>query len=109
MDLSVFDLYTGECEFIKAGASATFIKRKDKSRTFKFHKSSDRSGTQAGTRFRQTDVKRRRFCDHGDGRGDGCAANRRTGCAAGNDHSGNVDDQPERVCKSHFTTGTELE
>ena len=30
VDLSVFDLYTGECEFIKAGASATFIKRKDK-------------------------------------------------------------------------------
>lgn len=30
IDLSVFDLYTGECEIIKAGASSTFIKKKDK-------------------------------------------------------------------------------
>ncbi len=29
VDMTVFDLYTGECEFIKAGASSTFIKRKD--------------------------------------------------------------------------------
>ncbi len=30
VDLSVFDLYTGKCELIKAGASSTFIKKKDK-------------------------------------------------------------------------------
>ena len=29
MDLSVFDLYSGECEIVKAGASSTFIKKKD--------------------------------------------------------------------------------
>ena len=29
IDLTVFDLYTGECELIKAGASSTFIRRKD--------------------------------------------------------------------------------
>ncbi len=30
IDLSVFDLYTGTCEMIKAGASTTFIKKKEK-------------------------------------------------------------------------------
>lgn len=30
IDMSVFDLYTGTCEIIKAGASSTFIKKKDK-------------------------------------------------------------------------------
>ena len=30
MDMSLFDLYTGKCEFIKAGAAPTFIRRKDK-------------------------------------------------------------------------------
>lgn len=30
IDMSLFDLYTGKCEFTKAGASTTFIKRKDK-------------------------------------------------------------------------------
>ena len=30
VDMSVFDLYTGECEIIKAGASSTFIRKKDK-------------------------------------------------------------------------------
>ena len=30
IDMSVFDLYTGSCELIKAGASTTFIKKKDK-------------------------------------------------------------------------------
>ena len=29
VDMSVFDLYTGECEIIKAGASSTFIRKKD--------------------------------------------------------------------------------
>ena len=29
VDMAVFDLYTGECEIIKAGASSTFIKKKD--------------------------------------------------------------------------------
>ena len=29
VDMSVFDLYSGECEIIKAGASSTFIKKKD--------------------------------------------------------------------------------
>ena len=29
IDMSVFDLYTGECEIIKAGASSTFIKKGD--------------------------------------------------------------------------------
>lgn len=29
VDMSVFDLYTGECSVIKAGASSTFIKKKD--------------------------------------------------------------------------------
>jgi stage II sporulation protein E len=29
IDMSVFDLYTGTCEIIKAGASSTFIKRKN--------------------------------------------------------------------------------
>lgn len=29
VDMTVFDLYSGECEIIKAGASSTFIKRKD--------------------------------------------------------------------------------
>lgn len=27
IDMSVFDLYTGKCEFVKAGASMTFVKR----------------------------------------------------------------------------------
>ena len=30
VDMSVFDLYTGECEIIKAGASSTFIRKKDR-------------------------------------------------------------------------------
>lgn len=30
IDMSVFDLYTGKCELIKAGASATFIRQKEK-------------------------------------------------------------------------------
>lgn len=30
IDMSVFDLYSGKCEFLKAGASMTFIKRADK-------------------------------------------------------------------------------
>lgn len=30
IDMSVFDLYSGRCEFLKAGASMTFIKRADK-------------------------------------------------------------------------------
>ena len=30
VDMSVFDLYTAKCRIIKAGASSTFIKRKDK-------------------------------------------------------------------------------
>ena len=29
VDMTVFDLYTGQCEIIKAGASATFIRKKD--------------------------------------------------------------------------------
>lgn len=29
IDMSIFDLYTGSCEFIKAGASSTFIKKKN--------------------------------------------------------------------------------
>lgn len=29
IDVSLFDLYTGKCEMVKAGASVTFIKRKD--------------------------------------------------------------------------------
>ena len=29
LDISLFDLYSGTCEFVKAGAAATFIKRKD--------------------------------------------------------------------------------
>lgn len=29
VDVSLFDLYSGECEFVKAGASATFIKREN--------------------------------------------------------------------------------
>lgn len=29
VDMTVFDLYTGECEVIKAGASSTFIKKKN--------------------------------------------------------------------------------
>ena len=28
--MSVFDLYTGQCEFVKAGASTTYIKRGEK-------------------------------------------------------------------------------
>lgn len=30
IDMSVFDLYSGKCEFVKAGASMTFIKRPDR-------------------------------------------------------------------------------
>ena len=30
MDMSIFDLYTGKCKFIKAGAAPTFIKRAEK-------------------------------------------------------------------------------
>ena len=30
VDMSVFDLYNGQCEFVKAGASMTFVKRADK-------------------------------------------------------------------------------
>ena len=30
VDVSLFDLYSGVCEFVKAGASATFIRRKDR-------------------------------------------------------------------------------
>ncbi len=30
VDMSIFDLYTGECEIIKAGASSTFIKKGDR-------------------------------------------------------------------------------
>ena len=30
IDMSVFDLYNGKCEIVKAGASMTFIKREDK-------------------------------------------------------------------------------
>lgn len=30
VDMTVFDLYTGRCEIIKAGASSTFIKKKDR-------------------------------------------------------------------------------
>lgn len=29
LDLCVFDLYTGECDFLKAGAATTFIRRKE--------------------------------------------------------------------------------
>ena len=29
IDMSIFDLYTGTCEIIKAGASSTFIRRED--------------------------------------------------------------------------------
>ena len=29
VDVSLFDLYEGSCEFVKAGAAATFLKRKD--------------------------------------------------------------------------------
>ena len=29
VDMTVFDLYTGECEIIKAGASSTFIRKKN--------------------------------------------------------------------------------
>lgn len=30
IDLSIFDLYTGECEFMKAGAAVTFIRKADR-------------------------------------------------------------------------------
>lgn len=30
IDAAIFDLYTGECEFVKAGASATFVKQNGK-------------------------------------------------------------------------------
>lgn len=33
IDASLFDLYNGTCEFVKAGASTTFIKRKDRVET----------------------------------------------------------------------------
>ncbi len=33
IDASLFDLYSGTCEFVKAGASTTFIKRKDRVET----------------------------------------------------------------------------
>ena len=29
LDISLFDLYNGTCEFVKAGAAATYIKRQD--------------------------------------------------------------------------------
>jgi len=29
VDVSLFDLYEGTCEFVKAGAAATFLKRRD--------------------------------------------------------------------------------
>lgn len=29
LDLSVFDLYNGQCEFLKAGATTTFVRKKD--------------------------------------------------------------------------------
>lgn len=35
IDMSVFDLYTGKCEFVKAGASTTFIRHKNKVESFK--------------------------------------------------------------------------
>lgn len=35
VDISLFDLYSGECEFVKAGAAVTFIKREDKVETIR--------------------------------------------------------------------------
>ena len=35
IDMSVFDLYSGKCEFVKAGASTTFVKYEDKVETIK--------------------------------------------------------------------------
>lgn len=35
IDMSIFDLYSGECEIIKAGASMTFIKRQEKVESIK--------------------------------------------------------------------------
>ena len=35
IDMGEFDLYTGKCELVKAGASTTFIKRKDKVESIK--------------------------------------------------------------------------
>lgn len=43
VDMTIFDLYSGKCEIIKAGASSTFILKQSRSGTFKFHQSSDRS------------------------------------------------------------------
>ena len=42
VDLSVFDLYSGECEIVKAGASSTFIKKKRLCGASKFYESADR-------------------------------------------------------------------
>ena len=35
IDMSVFDLYSGKCEFVKAGASTTFVKFSGKVETIK--------------------------------------------------------------------------
>ena len=42
VDMSVFDLYTGECEIIKSGASSTFIRKKDSVEASELYKPSHR-------------------------------------------------------------------
>ena len=91
VDMTVFDLYTGECEIIKAGASSTFIKKKGQRGTLKLHQPAYRSDEPYRDRFCKAEAGGRRFCDHGNGRSAGRSPGRRAGYPAGDDHTGERD------------------
>ena len=99
VDLSMFDLYTGECRLIKAGASSTFIKKGNK--VERISSSSLPIGVMHSIEIE--------FCCYDNGRCAGCSSGWGTGPSDGNDHWWNDRRKSQRACASHSGAGIKLD
>lgn len=97
IDAAIFDLYTGECEFVKAGASATFVKQNGK--VEKISSTTLPIGVLQDIEI-QTDTRVLSSGDYvimvTDG-SDGCTSCRRAGCSDVCIHRRNRYCEPERT------------
>ena len=110
VDLSMFDLYTGECRLIKAGASSTFIQKRKQSGAY-LVRPVCRVGVMHSIRNRicAENAGRRRFCCYDNGRCAGCSPGWGTGPSDGNDHWWNDRRKSQRACASHSGAGIKLD
>ena len=88
VDMSIFDLYNGKCEFVKAGAAVTFLRTKDGVEHIRSE------SLPLGVIQRQQSEKETRQLESGDvvvmvsDRDPGCASGRRAGAFTGSDDWG---------------------